>query len=215
MLLTRGRTRAYATQHSPWTPVERACTPYATCSRGKGVCGAMLDASGCGRAVTVFVARQVSGPAGILQRCPGVHAVDGGTSGRDGGVWSEGCGDSARRPRGVKARTRRSGGAKGRPQLCATAAPAGCGVLVDVACTYGHGGLLCSMSVLLGAVCPSAHDAGRLPFVCTASPLGHVLPGYWLSFVPLLWYTGARMACPIPIPSAARRLGVGRVGDDL
>ena len=56
----------------------------------------MLDASGCGRAGTVFVARQASGPAGVVQRCPGVHAVDGGTKereeGRDGGVCSEGLG---------------------------------------------------------------------------------------------------------------------------
>jgi hypothetical protein len=66
----------------------------------------MLDASGGGRAVTVFVARQASGPAGVVQRCPGVHAVDGGTQeredGRDGGVWSEGPGDSARRRRAVQ-----------------------------------------------------------------------------------------------------------------
>jgi hypothetical protein len=47
LLLTRGRALAYATQHSPWTPVERACTSYAICSQGKGACGARLDARDC------------------------------------------------------------------------------------------------------------------------------------------------------------------------
>ena len=79
MLLTPGRALAYATQHSPWTTVERACTPDATGSQGKGACGARRDASGCGRAGTVFVARHASGPAGVVQRCPGVHAVHGGS----------------------------------------------------------------------------------------------------------------------------------------
>jgi len=36
-----------------------------------------------------------------------------------------------------------------------------------------------------------------------------------LSFVTHLRYTYARTASTIPTPSAARRLGVGRVGDDL
>jgi hypothetical protein len=40
------------------------------------VCSAMLDAGGGGRAVTVFVARQASGPAGVVQLGPGVHVVD-------------------------------------------------------------------------------------------------------------------------------------------
>jgi hypothetical protein len=110
LLLTRGRALAYATQHSPWTTVERACKPDATCSQGKGACGAMLDASGGGRVVTVFVALQEEGLAGIVQLCPGVHAVDGDT---------KGPGDSARRRKAGKARTRRSVAAKGRPQLCA------------------------------------------------------------------------------------------------
>jgi hypothetical protein len=112
LLLTPGCALAYATQHSPWTTVERACTSYAPCSHGKGACGAMLDASGGGRARTVFVARQAAGPAGVVQRGPGVHAVDGGAKereeGRDGGVWAEGPGDRARRRRARKARTRRS-----------------------------------------------------------------------------------------------------------
>jgi hypothetical protein len=86
----------------------------------------MLDASGCARAVTVFVARQAEGPAGVVQRCPSVHAVDGGTKereeGRDGGVWSEGPGASARRRRAGKARPRRAGAAMGRPQRCETVA---------------------------------------------------------------------------------------------
>ena len=179
----------------------------------------MLDAWSCGRAGTVFVARQAQAPAGVVQRYPGEHAGDGRTQereeGRDGGGWSEEHGARVRRRRAGKAWTRRSVAAEVRSQLCATAAPAGCGVLVDVACTCGHGGLLCSMSVLLGAVCPRAHDAGRLPSVCTASPLWHVLPGCRLSFGTLLWYTGARMACPIPTRSSGRRRGIGRVGDDL
>ena len=65
------------------------------------MCGAMLDASGGGRARTVFVARQAAGPAGVVQLCPGGHAVDGSPKereeGRDGGVWAEGPGVSARR----------------------------------------------------------------------------------------------------------------------
>jgi hypothetical protein len=100
LLLTRGRALAYATQRSPWTPIEHACTPDATCSHGQSACGAMLDASGGGGAVTVFVARHASGPTGVVQVCPGVHAVDGGTKereeGRDGGVWSKGPEDRTR-----------------------------------------------------------------------------------------------------------------------
>jgi hypothetical protein len=65
LLLTLGGALAYATQHSPWTTVERVCKPDATCSQGKGACGARLDASGGGRAVTVVVARHASGPAGF------------------------------------------------------------------------------------------------------------------------------------------------------
>jgi hypothetical protein len=106
LLLTLGRALAYATPHSPWTPVERAGTSDAPCSQGKGLCGAMLDASG-GRAGTVVVARQAEGPAGSVQGCPDVPAVDGGTKereeGRDGGVWSEGLGARARRCRAGKA----------------------------------------------------------------------------------------------------------------
>ena len=60
LLLTRGRSLAYATPHSPWTPVERACTSDAPCFMGKGAYGAMLDASGGGRAGTVVV----SSPSG-------------------------------------------------------------------------------------------------------------------------------------------------------
>ena len=55
---------------------------------------AMLDVSGGSRAGTVVVARQAEGPAGSVQRCPGVPAVEGGAKereeGRDGGVWAEG-----------------------------------------------------------------------------------------------------------------------------
>jgi len=57
LFLTLSRALAYATQNSPWTTVECACESYATCSHGKGAYGAMLDASGCGKAMTVFVAR--------------------------------------------------------------------------------------------------------------------------------------------------------------
>ena len=107
LFLTRGCALAYATPHSPWTPVERACTSDAPCSQGKRACGAMLDASGGGRAGTVVVARQAEGPAGGVQRCPGVPAVDGGAKereeGRDGGVWAEGPGVSARRRRAGQA----------------------------------------------------------------------------------------------------------------
>jgi hypothetical protein len=86
----------------------------------------MLDTRSCGRAVTVFVTRQASGPAGVVQVCPGVHTVDGGTEereeGRDGGVWSEGRIVNARQRRAGKARTRRSVATKGRSHLCETAA---------------------------------------------------------------------------------------------
>ena len=126
LLLTRGRALAYATPHSPWISVERAGTSDAPCSQGKGMCGAMLDVSGGGRAGTVVGARPAEGPAGSVQRCPGVPAVAGGTQeraeGRDGGVWAAGPGDRARRRRVVKARTRRAVAAKGRPERCATAA---------------------------------------------------------------------------------------------
>src|SRR5262245_55444475 len=51
---------------------------------------AMLDASGGGRAVMVFVARHASGPAGVVQRWPGIYAVDDSPKareeGRDGGA---------------------------------------------------------------------------------------------------------------------------------
>jgi len=92
LLLTRGRALTYATPHSPWTPVERARKPYAPCSHGKGAGGAMLDASDCGRAVTVCGALQASGPAVVIQRCPGVPAVDGGTSGTRRGPRTAGGG---------------------------------------------------------------------------------------------------------------------------
>jgi hypothetical protein len=36
-----------------------------------------------------------------------------------------------------------------------------------------------------------------------------------LSFVTHVRYNCARTACSIPTPSAARRIGFGRVGDDL
>jgi hypothetical protein len=93
VLLTRGRASAYATPHSLWTPVESAYTPYAPCSHGKGAGGTRLDARGCGRVVTVCVARQASGPAIVGRLCPGVHAVDGGT---------KGPGDRARRRRAIQ-----------------------------------------------------------------------------------------------------------------
>jgi len=79
LLLTLGRALAYAMPHSPWTPVERAYTSDATCSQGKGAYGTMLDARGGDRAGTVVVARQAEGPAGSVQRYPGVHAVHGGS----------------------------------------------------------------------------------------------------------------------------------------
>jgi hypothetical protein len=56
LFLTLGCALAYATPHSPWTTVERACKPDATCSHAKGAYGAVLDASGGGWAVMVFVA---------------------------------------------------------------------------------------------------------------------------------------------------------------
>ena len=68
LLLTLGRALAYATPHSPGTPVERACTADAPYSQGKGMCGALLDASG-GRAGTVVGAHPAEGPAGSVQRC--------------------------------------------------------------------------------------------------------------------------------------------------
>jgi hypothetical protein len=175
-----------------------------------------VAAAGQGRSVWLAKCKVLLVSSSVIQvSLPWMAAPRNAKRDETAGGWSEEHGAHVRRRRAGKARMSRSGGAKGRPQLCATAAPAGCGVLLDVACTCGHGGLLCSISVLLGAVCPSAHDAGRLPSVCTASPLGHVLPGYWLSFVPLLWYTGARMACLIPTRSSGRRRGIGRVGDDL
>ena len=79
LLLTRGRALAYATPHSPWTPVARACNPYAPCEQGKGAGGARLDASDGGRVVTGFGALHVSEAAVVVARCPGVYAVDGGT----------------------------------------------------------------------------------------------------------------------------------------
>ena len=45
--------------------------------------------------------------------------------------------------------------------------------------------------------------------------LRHALPGLLLSFVDHVQYKCTRMAWPIPTPSAARRIGIGRVGDDL
>jgi hypothetical protein len=72
LLLTLGCALAYATPHSPWTPVERACNPYAPCSQGKGAGGTMLDASGGDRAVTVFVALHAEGSAlssSVVQAC--------------------------------------------------------------------------------------------------------------------------------------------------
>jgi hypothetical protein len=126
LFLTPGRALAYATQHSPWITVERACKPNATYSYGQGACGAMLDSGGCGRAVPVSVALSEHGPAGVVQLCPGVHAVEGGTQereeGRDGGVWSEGLGDSMRPRMAIKARTIRPGAAMDCSQLCETAA---------------------------------------------------------------------------------------------
>ena len=119
MLLTQGRALAYATLYSPWTPVERACTTDAPCDHGTGAGGAMPDASG-GRVVMVFVARQASGPAGVVQRYPSVHAVDGGIKERkerrDGGVWSEGPGARTSQRRAGHAGTRRSGAAWDGPQ---------------------------------------------------------------------------------------------------
>jgi hypothetical protein len=91
----------------PWTPVERACKPYATRSHAKGACGAMLDARGGRGAVMVFVALQASGPAGVVQRCAGVPAVDGGTSGTRRGPRTAGCGR-----RGLKTGRDSAGAAK-------------------------------------------------------------------------------------------------------
>ena len=48
MLLILGSNLAYATPNSPWTFVERACKPDATCSHGNDACGAMLNAKSCG-----------------------------------------------------------------------------------------------------------------------------------------------------------------------
>jgi len=90
LFLTGDRALTYATPHSPWPPVERACTPYAPCYQGKGAGGARLNARGCGRAVTGFGALHAAGPAVAVQLCPDVPAVDSGTKeqeeGRDGGA---------------------------------------------------------------------------------------------------------------------------------
>jgi hypothetical protein len=86
LLLTRGRALAYATQHSPWTMVERACNSYATGAHGQGACGAMFDARGGGRAGMIVVTRHAEGPAGVGQRCPGVHAVHGSAEGMRRGL---------------------------------------------------------------------------------------------------------------------------------
>ena len=51
--------------------------------------------------------------------------------------------------------------------------------------------------------------------VRTASLLRHALPGLPAFFVNHVRYTCARTALPIPTPSSARRIGLGRVGDDL
>src|SRR5262249_32128591 len=74
---------------------------------GKSACGAMLDAGGGSRAVTVFVTRHASDPAGGVQRCPGIDAVDRCThergEGRDGQWWQRAVLIYARRQRAVKA----------------------------------------------------------------------------------------------------------------
>jgi hypothetical protein len=86
----------------------------------------MRGSSGGGWAVMICFALHASGPAGVVQRCPGVPAVDGSPQereeGRDGGVWSEGPGARTSQRRAIKAWTRRSGAAQGRPQLDETAA---------------------------------------------------------------------------------------------
>jgi hypothetical protein len=48
-----------------------------------------------------------------------------------------------------------------------------------------------------------------------ASLLRHALSGLLLSLVNHVRYKGTQMALPIPTPSAARLIGIGRVGDDL
>jgi|GraSoiStandDraft_16_1057320.scaffolds.fasta_scaffold1085708_1 hypothetical protein len=45
--------------------------------------------------------------------------------------------------------------------------------------------------------------------------LRRALPGLLLSFVDHVRYKCTQMAWPIPTPSAVRRIGIGRVGDDL
>ena len=67
--LTRGRALAYATPHSLWTPVKRTCKPYAPCYQGNGAGGAMLNVRA----------------AVVVQRWPGVHAVDGSPKARGEG----------------------------------------------------------------------------------------------------------------------------------
>jgi len=43
----------------------------------------------------------------------------------------------------------------------------------------------------------------------------HVPPDFPLSLVNPLWYTWVRTALPLPIPSAAHRIGIEKDGDDL
>jgi hypothetical protein len=104
----------------------RAYPPYAPYRNAKGLCGAMLKARGGRGAGTVFVTLPESGPSGVVQLCPDVHAVDSGTKeqeeGRDGGVWSAGPGARTSQHRAGNAPMRRSGAARDGPQQCATAA---------------------------------------------------------------------------------------------
>jgi hypothetical protein len=56
--------------------------------------------------------------------------------------------------------------------------------------------------------CPACLCAWR--YRCITCP-----PNFLLSFVTPVRYTYARTAVPIPTPSAVRRIGLGRVGNDL
>jgi len=51
--------------------------------------------------------------------------------------------------------------------------------------------------------------------IADPTPLKHPPQNFLLSFVTHLGYNCARVALPIPIPSSARRMGPGRMGDDL
>ena len=87
------------------------------------------------------------------------------------------------------------------------------GLLFGVSCRWGHDALLDAMWVCGGdrlstCTCP-------LAWVRTGSPCVTCSQDFRLSFLNHLRYKGARTALPMPTPSAARRIGIERGGDDL